>query len=240
MIPKKLNFVWVGDESNCPDIVIDTWKVNHPGWEIIIWRNNEFHFHDWKLKDLMKEMWDSDQLCGVADLMRWEILAKYGGYTVDADLISLATLPDWLSDCSFFASYENETVRKGLISNGIVGCEIGSKDAKRIMNFLLSKKHIAYKYNFMHWKYKKNKAWEVTGPKLLTKLISFSETATILPSHFFLPVNHTGEYYSGTDPVYAHQLWGSTKNGYESLIAVDITTQELIEGMKRKIMALRG
>lgn len=236
-IPRVLNFIWVGNEKECPHVVIDTWRLNHPHWEIKIWGNDSYHFREWKLKNLMDEMWESGQLCGVADLMRWEILYEYGGYTVDADMVSLATLPSWLSGFSFFASYENEAARRGLISNGIVGCEVGSRDARNIMHYLLKKKHVAHRYNFMSWKYKKNKAWKVTGPGLLTKVISSSRTAAILPSHFFLPIHHTGLCSTKSGPFYTHQLWGSTNNIYESM-GRGVSSYALIQESKNKVKSL--
>jgi mannosyltransferase OCH1-like enzyme len=41
MIPKKLHFVWIGDESKRPDNCIQSWVKLNPDYEIIIWGNTE-------------------------------------------------------------------------------------------------------------------------------------------------------------------------------------------------------
>ena len=90
VIPKKLHFVWVGDESKRPDNCINTWRHYHPDWEIKVWGNEEYQ-GEWVNKAHMEQMWPRE-LNGVADMMRYEILFNEGGITLDADSICLQSL----------------------------------------------------------------------------------------------------------------------------------------------------
>ena len=73
MIPKKLHFIWVGDETKRPDNCVDTWRSRNPDYEIKIWGNASLVEHAWINAKHMRAM-SSRELNGVADMMRWEIL----------------------------------------------------------------------------------------------------------------------------------------------------------------------
>ena len=71
MIPKKLHFVWVGDESKRPDNCIQSWAKLNPEYEIVIWGNTALAEYSWVNKKHMDAMY-SRELNWVADLMRYE------------------------------------------------------------------------------------------------------------------------------------------------------------------------
>ena len=75
MIEKKLHFIWIGDETKCPHNCIDTWRNLNPQYEVKIWGNSELESYGWNLGGWMQEM-STHELCGVADLMRYEILPE--------------------------------------------------------------------------------------------------------------------------------------------------------------------
>lgn len=69
-------------------------------------------------------------------------------------------------------------------------------------------------------------AWKTVGPLRLTE--NYRKQAytplRIYPSHTFIPRHFTGVTYQGKDPVYAHQLWGTTAKNYDRLHKVDVST----------------
>lgn len=80
-IPKHLHVIWVGEDKNCPDKRIATWKDMHPSWEFTLWGNSELHSLPWRAKKQINIFIEAGFWDGVADLMRYEILTSMAAYT---------------------------------------------------------------------------------------------------------------------------------------------------------------
>ena len=207
MIPKKLHFIWVGDESKRPNRCIQSWRDHHPDWTIRVWGNAELQGRNWLNRAHIDAM-ATREWAGVADLMRWEILFDEGGVVVDADSFCLRPLSPWLLECEAFACWENELLRPGLISNGTFGSLARTPFLATLINDIRMEPTVIDRM-----------AWETVGPMRLTqtwKKAGYSNL-TLLPSHFFIPRHFTGAEYTGGGPVYAQQEWGSTLRKYEQL-----------------------
>lgn len=207
MIPKKLHIIWVGDESKRPDNCIRTWFERNPGWDVRIWGNQALAQTGWVNAEHMRAM-ARRELNGVADLMRWEILYREGGFVVDADSICIRALDDWLLEFESFACWESEIARPGLIAAGYVASKPENPFFGQI---ILDIKAQASVVDAM--------AWQTVGPLRLTqshRKYSYANL-TILPSHFFIPRHFTGIAYSGGGTVYATQEWASTLRTYDQL-----------------------
>ena len=207
MIPKTLHFIWVGDESKRPNRCIQSWRDQHPGWEVVVWGNAELQARPWLNRAHIDAM-AAREWAGVADMMRWEILFDLGGIVVDADSFCLQPLPEWLLECEAFACWENELLRPGLISNGTFGSRGRTPFLAALINDIRMEATVIDRM-----------AWETVGPLRLTqtwKKFGYSNL-TLLPSHFFIPRHFTGAEYTGGGPVYAQQEWGSTLRKYEGL-----------------------
>jgi mannosyltransferase OCH1-like enzyme len=212
MIPKIMHFIWVGDETKRPDNCIDTWRAHNPDWTFLIWGNAELAETNWHNRDHMNAMYGRE-LNGVADMMRWEILYSNGGVVVDADSICLRPLDDALLDCEAFACWENEIARPGLIAAGYFGCEAGNAFVKQIVTDIHAEPSVTHEL-----------AWKTVGPLRLTesyRKYGYSRLR-IYPSHFFIPRHFTGIAYEGSDPIYADQLWGSTRKTYDQIHKQDV------------------
>jgi mannosyltransferase OCH1-like enzyme len=212
MIPKLMHFIWVGDEAKCPTNCMNTWRTLNPNYEFVLWGNKELGEQDWFNGDHMAAMLGRE-LNGVADMMRWEILHAAGGIVVDADSIALRPLDDHLLDCEAFACWENEIVRPGLIAAGYFGAEPGNSFVEQIIRDIHAEESVT-----------NDMAWKTVGPQRLTdsyRKYGYSKLR-IYPSHYFIPQHFTGLTYEGSDPIYAHQLWGSTRRGYDELHKLEL------------------
>lgn len=205
-IPKTLHFVWVGNEALRPDKCIQSWRERNPDYEVIVWGNDKFGETPWVN---IKHMYDMipRELNGVADLMRYEILFRYGGIALDADSYCVRPLEDWMLEPSEFACWENEHLRPGLLACGAMGAQPQSPLMAMVIEELEQEPTVT-----------NDMAWKTVGPLRLTNTWrKFSYPLTIYPSHFFIPDHFSGLKYSGTGPIFAKQLWASTHKNYEAL-----------------------
>lgn len=206
VIPKKLHIVWVGDESKRPDNCINTWRTHNPDWDIKVWGNADLANNAWRNARHIQDMW-KHELCGVADLMRYEILYEHGGFAVDADSVCVKPLPDWLLEADEFTCWESEHERLGLLAIGYLAAQKASPFIGQIIEDIYADKTVVDR-----------PAWQSTGPARLTEIWQrFKYGLTIYPSHYFIPRHFAGAEYKGTGHVFAKQFWGSTHGIYDSL-----------------------
>jgi len=205
MIPKTLHFVWVGDETKRPDKCIETWREKNPDYRVKIWGNETLERVPWVNGKHIQAML-TRELCGVADMMRYEILYREGGITLDADSVCLSPLEDWLLKPDAFAHWEQEITRPGLINVSVMGSVAQNPFFGECTLRLKKRDTVVDK-----------PAWRSTGPVHLTEV--FRDTAynlTIYPSHYFTKEHFTGIVYDGAGHCFATQYWGSTR-GYDGI-----------------------
>jgi len=208
MIPRVIHTIWVGDESKRPDNCIATWRDKNPGWQLKVWGNKELAETPWVTSRHMQAM-AQRELNGVADLMRWEILWREGGFVVDADSICQRPLEPWLFECDAMACWENEVIRPGLIAAGYVAAAPRNPFFAKMVQDLMNLPQVDDRM-----------AWQSVGPLFLTechRLYQY-DRLTIWPSHFFIPRHFSSEArYGGRGHVFADQEWGSTLGTYDEL-----------------------
>lgn len=201
-IPRLLHQLWIGDRP-MPKKLMQTWKDKHPKWLYMLWDDEKIKTIAWKNYKLIDNILDWNGKC---DVIRWEILYRFGGFFADADSICLNPVDELLKDWRFISCYENEQHNPGLIATGFMGCE---------------------QWNYVPWtcmeelsEYDKptSASWEFCGPGLLTRVLEDCdldlEKIKIYPSYVFLPVHGTGLKYIGNEKIYADHYWGSTKELY--------------------------
>jgi len=212
MIPKTIHVIWVGDESKRPDNCIDTWRRRNPDWEVRLWGNAELASYGWVNARHMRQM-QHRELNGVADLMRWEILYREGGFAVDADSVCRQALQPWLFDVEAFACWENEVARPGLIAAGYVATVPENPFFGQMILDLQAMDSVHH-----------DMAWKTVGLQFLTDCHrKYKYTGlTIWPSHFFIPQHFNGTEYQGPGAVFAEQAWGSTLKRYDELHMLEL------------------
>ena len=223
IIPKILHQIWIGNKSP-PIKLMNTWKEKNPDYEYIFWNEKEIMDRNMEFKCI-----DQINLIpgieGKVDIMRLEILYKYGGVYVDADSICLEPLnPEIFLTNTGFAAFENEIERGNLIANVAMGFIPGHRLVKDMIDWIYSSQEaqsMMMQYN----------AWYSVGPAHLTRFLDtgkYFDCMTIFPSHFFLPIHFTGQIYDGHKKVFAHQFWGNTKNIYDIINDIPVP-KDLLE-----------
>lgn len=191
--------IWVGDKP-VPESVY-TWKHHHPDWNFRVVGNDELHGRKWINQGIIDTYAKEARWAGVADVIRYELLYNKGGFCPPADAYCLANTDElFKGDC--FAVYENEKVRPNLTSP-LYACKKGNDFCGKLVQSL--PKYPPKKNG------KSLAPVQVTGNYYMARMIKkHKPKITIFPSHYFIPIHHTGLRYEGNDKVYAVQLWGTT------------------------------
>ena len=221
-IPKIIHQLWIGPKP-APTKFMNTWKEKHVGlgFEYIFWNEEELEKRGMTLT--LKDKIDSmEEINGKADIIRWEILEKYGGVFVDADSICIEPIDHTLMRSNCFAGYEQERIRKGLIATGTMGFPPHHLIVKRCIKWV-QENHVSHELT-------QKRAWYNVGPGLLTRIVNdynMHKNICVFPSYYFLPRHYSGIEYKGHEKVYAYQEWGSTKQSYETMNQLSLPSQFL-------------
>ncbi|MCK5633032.1 hypothetical protein KAH94_04735 [bacterium] len=91
-IPKIIHQIWIGDKVPEKFMVFQKeWIKKHPDWEYMFWTQDDiadFGFYNY---ELIKESRNPGE---ISDIMRYEILNKYGGVYIDFDFECLQPLDE--------------------------------------------------------------------------------------------------------------------------------------------------
>ena len=229
-IPKIIHQLWIGHKP-APINLMNTWKEKHPDFEYIYWNEEEFVKRDFKFKcqDKIDEI---EEINGKADIMRWEILYKFGGVFLDADSICIEPFDHELLNKKCFAGWEQEEVRPGLIATGTMGFPPKHPLVKEAVHWILNNEVSQEKAHLM--------AWQSVGPGLLTRMYNTGnfEDLFIFPSYTFLPIHLSGLEYKSHGKIYAFQAWGSTKQSYDHMNNMVLPTQFLPPPSEKSVSIL--
>jgi len=219
-IPKIIHQLWIGPKP-APSKLMQTWKEKNPDFEYILWNEAEFEKRNMNF-ECLKKINQIEEINGKADIMRWEILYKYGGVFIDADSICIEPIDDILMNKKSFAGWEQEKLRQGLIATGTMGFPINHDLPRQAINWILK--------NEVSFQKTQQMAWYNVGPGLLTRLYNTGKYKElhIFPSYTFLPIHLTGAEYTGHGKIYAYQEWGSTKQSYDTMNNVILPKQFLV------------
>jgi len=219
-IPKILHVIWVGPHDP-PVELINSWEKKHVnGWFFCLYRDHTGWQNQAQIDKIAVREWN-----GVADLMRLEILAKHGGFCVDADSECLRALDegpeDFVNNSTAILFNENESARPGIIGCGIMGAPKGSPFFAECVRRAATKDM-------------SKPAWTTVGPLLVTEVArDMPSEVRVYPSKWAHPVHYSGTVAPGAKRLsdgralvtaadgsevepYAVQKWGGTR-GYNAL-----------------------
>lgn len=199
--------IWIGPNS-APTTWMNTWKDKHASWDYKVIDNELMNSTKFYNQHLIDEYYSKEKYNGVADLIRYEFLYKYGGFCPPADAVCLENTDElWTDDKEIcYTVYENETIRPGYVSP-IYACNPNNSFLEIIIETLhkLSPSELS------------GKVWMSTGNHFLSKMIEQHRPhIKIFPSHYFIPKHFKAktQRYIGPDKVYADQMWGTTRKRY--------------------------
>lgn len=204
-IPRILHQIWLGPRKP-PWRWLRSVERMHSGWEYHLWTEGNLPpLHNQRAFD-RSPSWHQK-----SDVLRYEILWRYGGVYVDADCEALRPLDPLLGSAGgLFAGYEGSTADPGLIASGVIGCA----PHHPLMRVLIDELDIE----------RDGHAWEIAGPLYFTEAIrKTSPHADIHPAHYFYPIHHRDRWplYFGVsrrDPRLANSYfmhhWGSTTDRF--------------------------
>ena len=123
IIPKLIHQIWLGPKSIPKNYqyYLTTWKRYHPDWVIKIWTEEELIKEKFSSMDLY---WSARSYQERSDLMRYEILKKYGGLYIDTDIECFASFDELNYKYDFYTNFEPPAINKNKVS--IVNAMIAS------------------------------------------------------------------------------------------------------------------
>ncbi len=111
IIPKIIHQIWFGNEPIPKNYqyFLETWRQYHPDWQVKIWTE----------ADILKEDFDSMDLfllarsyAEQADVMRYEIIQRYGGLYIDTDIECYASFEELHYKYDFYTNMEPPALNK--------------------------------------------------------------------------------------------------------------------------------
>jgi mannosyltransferase OCH1-like enzyme len=204
-IPKNLFHIWIGDRD-APTEWMLSWRKFHPEWNYRLIDNDYIKTNQFINQHLIDEYIKRSEYAGAADLIRYEVLFRHGGFIPEADSICLKNTDDLWRESAAYTVYENEVARPGFVSP-ILASQAGNEFLSEIIFDLNRLKY-----------YQIGKAWRTTGNEYLSRKIKESRfKVEVFPSQYFIP-NHFSEV-GGPDKngIYAVQLFAETTNSYKPL-----------------------
>ena len=112
-IPERLHIIWVGPRPFPHTRYLQAWEAMHPRWEVTFWSDlSGEHFDNQGVIDAIPHT------AGKVNLIRLELLHRYGGVYVDADTEPLKPLhtlpvPDWADSWAM-------TSRNNFVQNAVM------------------------------------------------------------------------------------------------------------------------
>jgi len=206
MIPRFIHQMWIGDKPR-PVELMNTWRDKNPSCVYMLWTDKNLSWFPFQ------NTWQRDntpEYAGKCDIMRYEILHKYGGIFVDADTECTNELDDFFFEEKRFTCYEDEDNHlsprmEGLMTPSFMGCEPNDPLFGLILLEISRMKEIT------------EAAWIQTGPGMFTDIINkWQKTfpTKVFPSWYFVPNKPNGHNYTGADKTYAKHYFMSTFNLY--------------------------
>lgn len=227
-IPKILHFTTPPQLSESDIPAIERARRLHPTWKICIWRD-PIAPEGFKLSKYWKKTRSGPQL---ADLIRLEVIEKYGGIYLDTDFELNKSLDSLAETFDAFIASENGT----LLTNAAFGATAGNPAITALVNELLSHEP--------DWAIPPN---ITTGPYLFTQVLKWRKDITILPRETFYPYGWDERPRTAHEHTYATHTWAGSwltlrrrlHNSIRgrSCLSISIKRNTLTQGLRRRLLS---
>ncbi len=118
VIPKIIHQIWLGSKlSDLYKEFSQTWKDFHPEWEYVLWTDEKAANE----KMIHRGLYDRLENFGAkSDILRYEILNRYGGLYIDTDFICLKPFDDLHENLHFLTGIHDHF--NFMLPNGLIAC----------------------------------------------------------------------------------------------------------------------
>lgn len=128
-IPRILHFIWLGPRPMPNEDLLQSWRQNHPNWEIQVWRNDNLSF-EMQNQEAFQYALQHQRYGMASDILRCEVLYKYGGVYVDVDYLCVAPLT--FENLEFYCGASNVGCVE--VNNGLLAAKPHSPIVKLAMD----------------------------------------------------------------------------------------------------------
>jgi FkbM family methyltransferase len=172
MIPRILHRVVRSDPDPTEEKYWSAFSRLHPDWDLRTWRQPHDTTQFPTVGHLLERCSSGAQQ---ADLVRLELLLKYGGVYVDADCEPVRSLDPLLTYGCFLGTEDGYH-----ISTGVIGATPNHPALQSYLDALIAEDRLSLDAP----------ANETTGPFLATAILRERSDVTVLPPEFFYPLRH--------------------------------------------------
>lgn len=111
---KTIHYIWLGGKKKTRVIrkCIATWKKNMPDWQIKEWNESNFDLDKY---EYCREAYDAKKYAFAADVIRFDVLYRYGGLYFDTDVKLLKDFAPLTERYHAFCGFEFKMVAPGLV-----------------------------------------------------------------------------------------------------------------------------
>ena len=182
LIPKKIHQIWLGGplpekfEAFC-----ETWKTHHPDWEYKLWTDEDlpdFHFVTGN-KINQSQNWAQK-----SDILRLEILNRYGGLYVDVDFMCFKPHDVLHYQSDFYAGLENR-----VIANALIAAAPNHPIIRTFLQIIEMTKKLHPHIDIVQ---------QQTGPDMFTRIVNLQfpkcKHSVIYPCSYFFPIHCCGAF----------------------------------------------
>ena len=130
MIPRVFHQIWVGQEVFPAEYRRrqGSWLAHHPGWELRFWTEKNLpaaeELRRPEARDRLRSPWER------SDLLRLDLLWRFGGVYIDADLECLRSIEPLVAGASFLIGIAS----RGRVETALLGAVAGHSILDRALN----------------------------------------------------------------------------------------------------------
>ncbi len=188
-IPKIIHQIWLG--SPLPKRFKKyqkSWLIHHPGWRYKLWTDADIKNFTWSNQKSKKLFDDAQNYGEKSDILRYELLYRYGGLYIDVDFECLKPFDNLHCCYDFYTGISNTASLE--LNNALIGSAAGHPIMKRCIEDL---EDTGSKTDLMA-------IIERTGPLYFTRcFLNYAQEADkkmhekiiAFPQSFFYPIPNT-------------------------------------------------
>jgi mannosyltransferase OCH1-like enzyme len=168
LIPRIFHQIWVGPDPLPAEYAAyqETWRRHHPGWELRFWTEDNLP-GDLRRPEAAERLRAPTER---ADILRLEVVWRFGGVHVDADFECLRPIDPLIEEPDFFIGLG----KPGRVNGALFGAVAGHPILDQALDAIRPREFYGYDK-------------EATGPKFLDALLAGRDGVTFIEPEAFYP-----------------------------------------------------